>query len=66
MVKEDQLLCNACNKLLTVKHILIDCGMYQNIRNRCYREKSFKDLEKSNKNAEIIDFLKEIDVYSNF
>ena len=31
---EDQPLCNACNELLTVEHILIDCGTYQSIRNK--------------------------------
>ena len=66
MVKEDEPLCNACNELLTVKHILIDCGMVQNIRNKYYTERSLKDLFRSNKNAEIIQFLKNIDLYYNF
>ena len=66
MVKEDQPLCNACNELLTVKHILIDCGTYQNVRNKYYTERSLEDLFKSNKNAEIIQFLKDTDLYYKF
>ena len=66
MVKEDQPICHACDELLTVKHVLIDCGVYQNIRNRYYTERTLKDLFKSNKNAEIIEFLKEIDLYYKF
>ena len=56
MEKEDQPLCDACNQLLTVKHVLIDCGVYQNIKNRYYSERTLKDLFNSNKNAEIIQF----------
>ena len=48
--------CNGC----------IDCGTYQNIRNKYNKERSRKDLFKSNKNAEIIQFLKDIDLDHQF
>ena len=60
MLKEDKPL---CNELLTVKHVLIDRGIYQNIRKKYYTERSLKDLFESNKNAEITQFLRDIDLY---
>ena len=45
---------------------MIYCGIYQNIRNKYYTERSFNDLFKGNKNAEIVQFLKDIDLYYKF
>ena len=46
MVK-DQPLCNECNKLLTVKHVLIDFDTYQNIKNKDFTEIPLKGIVKS-------------------
>ena len=58
-------ICNIsfCIVPTTVKHILIDCGVHQNVRNKYYTKRSLKGLFKSNKNAEIIQFLKKIELY---
>ena len=59
MAEEQQPLCDICNELLTVKHILVDCGTHQNMRNKFNTERSLKVLFKSNQNAEIIQFIKD-------
>ena len=66
MVKEGQPLFKACNELITDKHSLIDYGLYQNIRNEYYTERSLKDLFESKQNPETIQFVKEIDLCYKF
>ena len=66
MVKEDRPMCDTCDEILTVNHILVEYRIYNNIRTNYYRDKTLKELFKNEKYAEIINFLKEINMYFKF
>ena len=66
MTQEDQPMCDTCDVPLTVNHILIDCSVYQNIRLQHFSETSLKELFKNQKFSEIINFLKDIEMYYKF
>ena len=66
MVNADPPVCATCNVQLTVNHILIDCRVNQAIRSQYYSEQTLKELFKNERYSEVINFLKEIDMYYKF
>ena len=59
--------CETCNTLLTIKHILIDCNKYNNIRNKLnICSNSLQTILKNDLNnfKNIIQFVKEIKLYN--
>lgn len=59
--------CETCNTLLTIKHILIDCNKYNNIRNKLnISSNSLQTILKNDLNhfKNIIQFVKEIKLYN--
>ena len=59
--KNDAPWCIPCDCLITVKHILMECSDFIEIRNKYYVAESLKALFS---NVKIINFLKEINVYN--
>ena len=62
--KEDAPECPQCFCLLTVEHLLIQCPTYNTIRKRFYNIDNMKDLFLKTQYIKIIEFLKEIQLYS--
>lgn len=58
--------CDHCQCPLTVEHILLQCQFFNNIRLKFFTVITLSDLFNKVPNANIIDFLKEIDMYSRF
>ena len=58
--------CGNCGDRYTVKHILIDCVQYQQIRRRHFNVDSLKELFDKVQPETIIQFLKDINLYSSF
>ena len=58
--------CDHCQCPLTVEHILLQCQFFTNIRLKFFTVITLSDLFNKVPNANIIDFLKEIDMYSRF
>ena len=61
--KEQAPVCVACNVVITVKHILIECADLMEIRKKCFEEKSLYSLFRNVISEIIFDFLREIGVY---
>ena len=55
--------CVACNTVITVKHILIECADLLEIRKKYFAEKSLYSLFRNVILEIIFDFLREIDVF---
>ena len=58
--KEDLPVCLACNKTITVKHLLIECADLLEVRKKCFEERS---LFRSVNPEKIFDYLKEIGMF---
>ena len=61
--KEEAPVCFACNVVLTVKHILIECADLLEIRKKYFEEKSLYSLFRNVIPEVIFDFLREIGVF---
>ena len=61
--KEEAPVCVACNTVITVKHILIECANLLEIRKKYFEEKSLYLLFLSVIPQVIFDFLREIGVF---
>ena len=61
--KEDQPFCIGCQCPITVKHILIECHDFFQIRSKYFRAKSLQDLFKNVDPRTVFDFLREINLY---
>ena len=61
--KEEAPVCVAYNVVLTVKHILIECGDLLEIRKKNFEEKSLYSLFRNVIPEIIFDSLREIDVF---
>ena len=53
----------ACNVVLTVKHILIECANLLEIRKKCFEEKSLYSLFRNVIPEVVLDFLRVIGVF---
>ena len=60
---EDPPHCHACNRHITVKHFLLDCRLYQGIRARHFTVSTMRELFTKVPTANIIAFLKEINLF---
>ena len=63
--KEEAPVCVACNTVITVKHILIECADLLEIRKKYFEEKSLYSLFQNVIPEIIFDFLREIGVLQN-
>ena len=63
MRKEEAPVCVACDAIITVKHILIECADLMEIRKKCFEEKSLYSLFRNVISEIIFDFLREIGVF---
>ena len=61
--KEEVPVCVACDVVLTVKHILIECADLLEIRKKYFEEKSLCSLFRNVIPEVIFDFLREIGVF---
>ena len=59
----DDVLCVACNTVITVKHFLIECADLLEIRKKYFEEKSLYSLFRNMIPEIIFDFLHEIGVF---
>ena len=55
--------CIPCNCLLTIKHLLIECVDFNDVRQRFYQVPSLPDLFKTVKAEVILEFLKAAALY---
>ena len=60
LTKEEAPVCGACNTVITVKHILIECADLLEIRKKYFEEKSLYSLFQNVIPEIIFDFLREI------
>jgi hypothetical protein len=56
--------CEVCNENFTVKHFLLECHDFSQARTRFYHVNSLKELFNTIPSKNIIDYLKEINLYS--
>ena len=61
--KEEAPVCVACNTVITVKHILIECADLLEMSKKCFEEKSLYSLFRNVIPEIIFDFLREICVF---
>ena len=62
--KEEASVCVACNAVITVKHVLIECADLLEIRKKYFEEKSLYSLFRNVIPEIIFEFLPEIGVFS--
>ena len=60
---EEAPVCFACNALITVKHILIECADLLEIRKKYFEEKSLCSLFRNMIPEVVFDFLRDISVF---
>ena len=65
MRKKEVPVCGTCNAVLTVKHILIECADFLEIRKKHFEERFLFSLFRNVIPEIIFDFLREIGVLSN-
>ena len=63
LTKEEFPVCVACNAVLTVKHILIECANLLEMRKKHFEERSLYSLFRNVIPEIIFDFLREIGVF---
>ena len=63
MRKEEAPVCVACNAVITVEHILIECADLLEIRKKYFEERSLYSLFRNVIPERIFDFLREIGVF---
>ena len=61
--KEEAPVCVACNAVITVKHILIECADLLEIRKKYFEERSLYSLFRNVIPEIMFDFLREIGVF---
>ena len=61
--KEEAPVCVACNTVITVKHILIECADLLEIRKKYFEERSLYSLFRNEIPEKNFDFLREIGVF---
>ena len=61
--KEEAPVCVACNTVITVKHILIECADLLEFRKKDFEEKSLYSLFRNVIPEVVLDFLREIGVF---
>ena len=61
--KEDPLVCVACNTIITVKHILIECADLVEDRKKYFEDRSSYLLFRNVNPENIFDYLKEIGMF---
>ena len=61
--KEEALVCVACNVLLTVEHVLIECADLLETRKKYFEERSLHSLFRNVIPEVVFDFLREIGVF---
>ena len=61
--KKEAPVCVACNVVLTVKHILIECADFLEIRKKYFEERSLCSLFRNVIPEVVFDFLREIGVF---
>ena len=61
--KEEAPVCVACNAVITVKHILIECADLLEIRQKYFEEKSLYSFFRNVILEVVFDFLREIGVF---
>ena len=61
--KEEAPVCVACNAVITVKHILIECDDLLEIRKKYFEDKSLYSLFRNVIPEVVFDFLREIGVF---
>jgi hypothetical protein len=64
LTNDNAAFCVACNENFTVKHFLLECHDFSQARNRFYCVNSLKELLNTIPSKNIIDNLKEINLYS--
>jgi hypothetical protein len=64
LTNDDAPFCVACNENVTVKHFLLECHDFLQARYRFYCVNSLKELFNTIPSRNIIDYLKEINLYS--
>ena len=62
---EEEPFCIPCNEPLTIKHILISCIDFNHIRPNYYKAQSMKDLFNKTSDIKILEFVKDINIFSN-
>ena len=62
-LREEPPFCYGCNCQLTIKHILIECIDYSEIRSKYYKSKNQRDLLDTIEPKKIIDFIREIGLF---
>lgn len=63
--RENRPICNTCQSLLSMQHILISCPAYTTSRVKHFRARSLKELFDKFKPHRVLDFLKEIQLYNS-
>ena len=61
--KEEAPVCVACNAVITVKHILIECADLLEIRKKYFEERSLHSFFQNVIPERMFDFLREIGVF---
>ena len=62
--REEQPFCIACNQFITVKHILIDCVDFLQIRNKYFQANDLTQLFQDVSIDNILSFLKDINLFN--
>ena len=63
MKKEESSICVACNIVIPVKNILIECAALVEVRNRYFEERSLYSLFRNVNPEKNFDYLREIGVF---
>ena len=61
--KEDQPFCHACDNPFTVKHILVECSDFTEIRNKYYTTTDVHTLFREVDSIKFTEYLKEIKLF---
>ena len=64
LTREEKPFCEGCNENFTVKHILLDCIDFSDIREKYYGVKNMKALFDAIEPKAIINFIKQIGLYN--
>ena len=66
LTKEEAPVCAACNTVITVKHILIECADLLEIGKKYFEEKSLYSLFRNVIPDIIFDFMREIGIFTKY
>jgi len=62
MKYEEQPLCSQCNEPLSIKHVVLDCPLYVNVRNILNQPSSMKEALGEHNTQMILNFFKSIGI----